>query len=672
MISAANQPSFELSIAAGGLGMRVLAFSGEEALNRPYSFDLHLVSEQASVSLEQYLHGPAYFTFAGRGVHGVIGAIAQGDSGPRFTHYHISLTPRLARLAHRTNQRIFQGLDVPQIIRRVLEEHGILGDSYRFNLSGIYAPREYCVQYAESDLHFIQRLCEEEGLSYHFEHSPERHVMVFGDDHSAFAHCGPARLQTEAGLVPDGPAIQRLSVRLATRATQVTLRDHDFRKPRLELEQRQGSAQLPALEDYHYPGGFTHAARGRERVRRALESQRGDACLAMGESDMARLAAGHAISLGGHSREAWNSDWLLTQVSHEGNQPQVLEAWCPNDAATAGGGLERGYRNGFTAIPARTPFRPRPCHPKPRLGGSQRAVITGPVAQEVYCDAYGRVKVQFYWDREGPADGTSSAWLRVASRWAGDGYGAIVLPRVGMEVLVSFLDGDPDHPVVTGCLYHGEHPTPYALPAGKSRSVFKTRTQPDGGGFNELRIEDRKGREQVFVHVHRDWRQRVGHDHKVHVGHQRLDTVEGNSHVHHNAEEHLTVGQHRAVEVRGNDHLTVTGTQRLSIGDRQVTEAGTQIDLASGQTIVFAAGAEITLKAGAGWLKIAASGIDLNGPVITFEEGGIAASGAGLPGLGRPDEPAPAGFASTGGAGLIPGCGKLQGGGCSREDCPCL
>ena len=213
--------------------------------------------------------------------------------------------------------------------------------------------------------------------------------------------------------------------------------------------------------------------------------------------------------------------------------------------------------------------------------GSQTAVVTGPAGEEIHCDEYGRVRVQFHWDREGQADDKTSCWLRVSSSWAGDRYGGIAIPRVGMEVLVTFLEGDPDQPLVTGCLYHKEHQVPYDLPANKTRTVFKTLSSPGGGGYNELRIEDRKGAEQIYLHAQRDWDENIEHDQKIRVGHERHDTVEANSYSELKAEEHLIVAGDRKVEIKPDDHLTVGQTQHIKLGTAHLT--GREIHLKAGQ-----------------------------------------------------------------------------------------
>jgi type VI secretion system secreted protein VgrG len=479
---------------------------------------------------------------------------------------------------------------VPQIIAQMLEEHGIQADAYRFRLGPVVCPpREYCVQYDETDLHFIQRLCEEEGIHYHFQHGASGHVLVFGDDQTIFPRLAATAYQQDSGLVADQPVIKRFGLRLETRTSRVTRRDYDFEKPRLTMEAAFHSDFQPDLEDYDYPGRFTERTRGKHLSQRALERHRHDYELAEGESDQPKLVSGHFLPLTEHPRSDWNQLWLLNEVLHEGKQPQVLEESVTSHVGS-GDGFVQGYRNHFSATPWDSPFRPALCHPKPKVLGSQTAVVTGPAGEEIHCDEYGRVKVQFHWDREAQADDKTSCWLRVSSSWAGDRYGGIAIPRVGMEVLVTFLEGDPDQPLVTGCLYHKEHQVPYDLPANKTRTVFKTLSSPGGGGYNELRIEDRKGAEQIYLHAQRDWDENIEHDQKIRVGNERHDTVEANSYSEFKGEEHRTTNADRKTEVRASDHLTVGNTQHLKIGAGQFIEAGNEIHYYAGSKVVIDAG----------------------------------------------------------------------------------
>jgi type VI secretion system secreted protein VgrG len=696
MFAPANQKHFSLHIEGIKHDLQVLKFSGREAISQPYRFELELVSERPDLDLESLLQQSAFLAFAGDGIgiHGQIYRAAQGESGKRLTRYQLIIVPRLAYLAQRTNQRIFQHLSVPQIIAQVLEEHGILaGDSHRFDLGPvIYPERDYCVQYDETDLHFIQRLCEEEGIHYHFRHSETGHMLVFGDDQTVFPTLAPVAYQQDSGLVADEPVIKRFGVRVETRTGRVTRRDYDFEKPRLTMEAAVSSDAQPDLEDYDYPGRFIDRERGKHLARRALERHRHDFELAEGDSDQPLLGSGHFLPLTAHPRGDWNQLWLLSEVAHEGKQPQVLEEsvtdYSPDGMQDPAGYTDftQGYRNHFTATPWAVPFRPALDQSKPRILGSQSAVVTGPPGKEIHCDEYGRVKVQFFWDREGKADEHTSCWLRVSSSWAGDRYGAIAIPRVGMEVLVTFLEGDPDQPLITGCLYHKENAVPYDLPANKTRSVFKTLSSPGGDGYNELRIEDRKGAEQIYIHAQRDWDENIEHDQKIRVGHERHDIVEANSYSEFLAEEHRTTHADRRSEVKANDHLTVGNNQHVKIGTGQFVEAGNEIHLSSGLKVVLEAGSELTFKAAGSFVKLDGSGITMVGPVIRMNSGGSPGKGTGaapiLPGKVKAADADEAGAvlehrfrqARFSHAPLIELCQKPKGGTplqCPLDDCPC-
>ncbi|HBX53931.1 type VI secretion system tip protein TssI/VgrG [Pseudomonas sp. UBA2684] len=639
MFNPANETHFSLTIEGLDHDLQVLEFSGREAISQPYRFELELVSQRPDVDLQSLLHQRAFLAFSpdGLGIHGLIYRVAQGESGKRLTRYTLSIVPQLSYLTHRTNQRIFQHLTVPQIVAQVLEEHGIALGGYQFQLGPtVYPKRDYCVQYDESDLHFIQRLCEEEGIHYHFQHSEQGHVLVFGDDQSAFGKLGqPTAYLQDNGMTAAEPVIKRFAVRLETRTSRTTRRDYDFEQPRLLMEaafeeDRGPEAKpLPDLEDYDYPGRFVDRARGKHLSQRHLERHRADYRLAEGHGDQPKLLSGHFLELSDHPCQDCNDLWLLHEVIHQGKQPQVLEESVSSHTA-ASDGFQQGYRNHFTATPWTVPFRPPLAHPKPRVLGSQTAVVTGPAGEEIHCDEYGRIKVQFHWDRHGQTDDKTSCWLRVSSNWAGDRYGGIAIPRIGMEVLVTFLEGDPDQPLVSGCLYHAEHVVPYDLPANKTRTVFKTLSTPGGGGYNELRIEDRKGAEQIFIHAQRDWDENIEHDQKIRVGHERHDTVEANSYTELKAEEHLTVIADRKVEVKPDDHLTVGQNQHIKLGTAQLSKAGREIHLKAGQKMVIEAGSELTLNAGGSFIKLDGGGITISGPLAKINAGGAPGKGSGI------------------------------------------
>ena len=477
---------FTLKLPTVDHDFKVLSFKGCEHISRPYEINIELVSENPDLALSRFLHQPAFLAFNAEnlGIHGHIHSIGRSTCGKRFTHYHLTLVPQLAYLQHRFNQRIFQHKSVPDIIARVLEEHQILAGDYRFALGPtVYPAREYCTQFDESDLNFIQRLCAAEGIHYHFEHSEKGHVLVFGDDQTSFTKLPPDLFKADVGMVPGQSTIQQFSVRLEARTSRVSRRDYDFKQPHLRMESAywgdhpDAGKGEPELEDYRYPGHFNDGKRGALLAERALQRHRSDYQLASGSSDVAQLRSGHFLDLKQHPSAENNMLWLLTRVMHHGGQPQVLEEFAASHPAPQQG-FTQGYRNTFEATPWRVHFRPPMTHQVPRVQGSQSAVVTGPAGEEIHCDEHGRVKVQFHWDRDGKADDKSSCWIRVASSWAGNAFGSVVIPRVGMEVVVSFWEGCPDKPYISGCVSNVATKAPCSLPAHKTQSVFKTLSYP--------------------------------------------------------------------------------------------------------------------------------------------------------------------------------------------------
>lgn len=613
MFAPANQPRFTLTLEGARDELKVLEFTGKEAISQPYRFELELVCERPDLDLESLLHGQAFLSFDARGggIHGQIDQVGQGDSGKRLTRYHVSLVPRLAYLGHRINQRIFQHQTVPQIVARVLKDHSILRDAFEFRLGSDYPVREYCVQYTESDLAFIQRLCAEVGIHYHFQHSPQGHLLVFGDDQTVFARLPePTVYRPGSGMSAGAPAVQRFNVRVQTRTSVVTRRDYNFEKPHLQLHSRVDSEQRPVLEDYHFPANFTDRETGKHLAQRALERHIADYRQAEGISDESALISGHFLKLTEHPRQDWNDLWLLTAVEHHGRQPQVLE-----ESVTSDGDGFQGYRNTFLATPWDVFFRPALGPDKPRMLGYQPAVVTGPKDSEIHCDEYGRVKVQLAWDRDGELNEHSSCWLRVATNWAHDRYGSVLIPRVGMEVLVGFIDADADKPLVMGCLPNAATPVPLDLPADKTRSIFRSQSSPGGAGYNELRIEDRKGAEEIYLRAQRNWTQHVLHDQQVQVDNQRSIVVTGTARHELKADEQRITHGHRQTEVRQDDHLSVSGERHIRVGS-QTLSASAQFHVSAGQQVVIDGGANATIQAGGQWINIGPGGIFSSVPIV--------------------------------------------------------
>ena len=628
MFSAVKPVIFTLDIQGFPRDLQVLEFRAREALNQPYEVNLELVGERRDLDIKSLHHRSAFLRFGadGSGIHGQVYTVAEGDSGKRLTRYQMTLVPHLTYLSHCHNQRIFQNLSVPQIIAKVLKDQGMQADTWRFQLNAEYRPRLYCVQY-ETDMHFLQRLCEEEGLHFHFQHSAEGHVLVFGDDQTSFSKPERSTAYRQAsGMVAHAPVIDQFKLQLNTRPTHVSRRDYNFEKPRVQLDSESENPLLPHLEDYAFPGQFIHRDRGQQLTHQALERHCADYQVANGRSDQSALRSGHFVEMTEHPCPERNGLWLLTQVEHVGLQPQVLEEQTSD--VTAQDDFSQGYRNHFVATPWDVIFRPALEHPKPHMKGNQHAVVTGPPGEEIYCDQYGRVKVQLLWDRDGQQNEQSSCWLRVATGWAHDRYGSVQIPRVGMEVQVGFTDGDPDKPYVLCCLPNASTPVPLDLPAEQTRSIFRSHSCPGGGGYNELRIEDRKGAEEIALRAQRDFVQHVLNDERIQVDNQRNVVVGGiSSHDLRGEERHLTHGN-RLTELKQDDHLLVLGDQHVRVANQRLS-ATQQLHFSAVQQVAISGGTYLALMGGGQWLTLGPEGIFSSVPILV----------GGAPPVSLPAEP---------------------------------
>ena len=426
--------------------------------------------------------------------------------------------------------------------------------------------------------------------------------------------------------------INAFSVRLATRTGKVSRQTYDFEQPGIDMR---ASAKLTDgrvdLEDYRYPAPFNDRQIGTRQAQTVLERHRSDYQLASGKSNQPTLRSGHLLTLAEHPREDWNAQWLLVSVTHEGKQPQVLEEY--SDRAAQPGEFTQGYQNHFEAIPGLVPFRPALKHPKPRILGSQHAIVSGPPGEEIHCDAYGRVKVKFYWDREGVQNEHASCWLRVATGWAHEQYGTAMIPRVGMEVVVGYFEADPDQPYVQACLPNANTRVPLDLPAQKTQTLLKTHSSPGGGGYNELRIEDQKGQEEISIRAQRNWNEHVLNDQSIQVDNQRSVLVTGlSSHELQGEEHHLTLGP-RKTQVLADDSLTVVGNQHISAASHLVS-AAMEVHLAAGNHMIIDATLSTTIKAGGHWISITPAGIFTSVPILL---GGVPMPGMpAVPGLPAP------------------------------------
>jgi type VI secretion system secreted protein VgrG len=542
--------------------LHVVRFSGSEALSRLFQFEVDLACDDPNVELAAAIGQPALLTMQigeeARHVHGMVMSLERTGQGKKAFYYRALVVPALWKADQNRNIRIFQELDAAAIIEQVL---GGTGAGYRMALSGSYPERTYCVQYRESDWAFVLRLMEEEGMFAYFEHGEGSHVLVVGDGAAA---CGAIPGQSvvpfrpPAGGLAHGEHVHAFGYREAVTAGKATLDDYDFEKPTLDLASASAGPGDAAIEHYDYPGNYVAPRDGAQRSKARLEQLQISGRAGGGRSGCVRMVTGHTFSLDEHPSEDANRGYLLIGVEHTGRQPDSIEG--------DGGEAMENYANVFTCVPDDAPFRGARTTRKPTINGIQTAIVVGPAGEEIHTDEHGRVKVQFHWDRLGKKDENSSCWIRVAQAWAGGGWGALYIPRIGHEVVVSFLEGDPDRPLVTGSVYHGTNVPPYQLPEEKTKSTLKSQSSLGGGGFNEIRFEDRAGSEEIYLHGQKDWtigiendkNQTIGHNETLAVGASREKTIQ--------IDETETIGGNKTIAVSGQHNETITLAETIHVG----------------------------------------------------------------------------------------------------------
>ncbi|KEF32995.1 VgrG protein [Marinobacter nitratireducens] len=607
----------------------VVGFALTEGLSDLFQGRLELASTDPDIQAADVLEQPVDLVVWQDGAPlrrftGVVNEFARGDTGHRRTRYELVIQPPLWRLGLMHNSRIFQTQSTDAILRTLLEERGIVDTV--FDLKRPPEEREYCVQHRESDLDFINRLAAEEGWHYRYQHGSvdgaTQPGLIVADHHGDAPRLDNVAYNAKAGGSTKQPCVFRFSYQERVRAASVAMKDYTFKNPAYALMHEQASGNLNQRDDYQhydYPGRFKADASGQPFTQTRLDALRNNASTANGESNRPDFTAGAKIALTDHDSDALNREWLLTAITHTGKQPQALEE--------EGGSDPTSYHNEFSAIPADKTWRPI-CEHRPLMDGPQIALVTGPDGEEIHCDQYGRVKVRFPWDRYSNNDEHSSAWLRVSQGWAGGQYGFMALPRIGHEVIVSFLDGDPDQPIITGRTYHATNTPPYSLPEHKTRTTLKTQTHK-GEGSNELRFEDEADQEQIYVHAQKDLDLLTEHnrteviknDSHLAVENDRFAHTKGNSH-------HTVDGEKR--EQTGKDHsFNVSGTLHLKAGTAWLSDSGTELHIKAGQKAVIEAGAEITLKAGGSFVKIDPSGVAMGGASIKMNAGGAKGKGSG-------------------------------------------
>lgn len=565
LLSQGSTSSFQFEIPATRYLLSVAGFTVDERISHPY--DIHLtLATQNNVALDEVIDKEAVLSVDHQGgtryFHGVVREFTSLGTDGGYDLYHAHIVPALWFLSLEQDCRVFQFKNVQDIVAEILEESNITSDRYRFALSREDRLRKFCVQYRETDLNFVSRLLEEEGIFYFFEHYEDKHVIVFSDTNSGYLYMPGKRqipFNTNDGMVPGKESVFDFIYSRRVRPGKVSQRDYYYKHTNLDLTtQRQGKASAQR-EVYDFPGNYFNEERGTYLANVRLERLLVLGETAEGQSSCPRMMPGHEWELSGHD---YAGKYLPVAVIHHGAQPQVL-------GEHAGDGGFR-YDNEFIAVPATVTVRPQIVADRPVIVGLQTAVVTGSSGEEIHADpdGYLRVKVQFPWDRRGQKDGRTSCWVRVGQPWGGGGWGTQFLPRVGDEVLVTFLEGDPDRPMVIGSAYNSENQPPYALPASKTQSGIRTRSYPNGGtdNFHELRFEDKKGSEEIYLQSEKDWNilvkndkgQTVGRDESLTVGNNRSKTV--------GVDQSESVGVNKSIQVGANHNESIGANMTLSVG----------------------------------------------------------------------------------------------------------
>jgi type VI secretion system secreted protein VgrG len=558
----------------------------EDGEGRLSVFELGVLSEDHNIKLEDLLGQSMTvdLDLAGRSkrhFHGIVNQLSFLGTVGRYAHYGIRLRPWLWFLTRTTDCRIFQNMSVPNIIKQVFRDLGF--SDFEDALSGKYEAWDYCVQYRETAFHFVSRLMEQEGIYYYFRHDAAKHTLVLADAYSSHAtvagyeqvHFYPPESSDDADL--DRFMDWRISQRV--QATAYMLDDYNFEAPKGNIKTNATASKKhrgPDYKMYDYPGSYVDTGVGNEYVKYRMEELTAGYETHSATGTARGLMAGCLFSLLDHPRGDQNKEYLVVSAAH------TLES-AGYETGEHGSG-ELSYWGGVEAIDAQVPYRSPRTTPKSVVQGPQTAVVVGPSGEEIWTDKYGRVKVQFHWDRYGEADENSSCWVRVAQVWAGKSWGVMHIPRIGQEVIVDFLEGDPDSPIITGRVYNADQMPPYGLPDNKTQSGIKSRSTKGGSGenFNEIRMEDKKGSEELYIHaekdenivVENDKTENVGHDETISIGNDRKEDVGHDETASIGNDESVTVGNNRSERVGNNETLAVGSNRSRSVGKNETVSVG--------------------------------------------------------------------------------------------------
>jgi len=676
------------------LGSNVLllqALSGYEGISRLFTYELDLLAhDNDSITFEDIVGQKVSITMRlpdgnPRYISGYVSRFTQGETDSRyFTHYHAQVVPWLWFLTRQADCRIFQNLAVSDIISQIFNPFAF--KDFRLALKNSYPQLEYCVQYRETSFNFVSRLMEEFGIFYYFDHTTQgKHTLVLADQSSNQPACpdSPISYGVQVGGLKDPSMIDAWNIGQDLRTGKYTVTDYNFITPSTSLLANDPTvvdlAASQGLELFDYPGLYTTKDQGDTVAKVRMQEEETSYMVASGTSNCRGMMSGFSFTLKNHERDDQNKNYVITEVRHSASAGDTYTA------AEMGG---ETYDNSFTCIPASVPYRPARITPKPFVQGPQPALVVGKTNEEIWVDKYGRVIVQFYWDRLGQKNENSSCWIRVSQPWAGGNWGAIWIPRIGQEVLVSFLEGDPDRPIITGRVYNADQMPPYALPDYQTRSTYMSRSSKGGGSsnYNELRFEDLKEHEQIFMNAEKDMDLRVENDSREFIGANRHLIVTTNQQELINTDKHLhvkgnhfekvegnmslQVGGNQMESVTGNKSLNVTGDQKESVtGNVSLSVTGNQNESVTGSVslsvtqgkmdsitmgyamsamsihlsaetgIVIECPLGITLSAGPNSIDIAPEGVFITGTPFAFINSGSSPASTEDPSAGSPDSP---------------------------------
>lgn len=549
----------------------ITSLSGTEYISGLFEYELELYSDNHQISPDKIVGKSATVTIQNehqRCFNGFISSFTFGEVGPHnYRRYRMTMVPWLWFLTRTQNCRIFQEKNTKQIVSEVFNSLGFT--DFDFKASG-GKTREYCVQYHESDFQFVSRLLEEDGIAYYFQHADDKHKLVLVDQLNSYEEVKETNLEYSKGNMPNTQIHQWEHIH-SFKKGHWTLNDYNFKEPKKDLKTstktKSTFANNSKFEHYEYASLYEYSA-GNDLVKIRLEAEETLRDLVEGASACSSFYAGGKFKLAKHDTAAERDNYILVSVRHH-----VTDA-----SFFAGQEGQPEYHNEFICIPAKIHFRPQPIHEKPLMKGPQSAIVVGPAGEEIYIDEHCRIKVQFYWDRQGKNDENSTCFIRVVQSWAGNQWGASFIPRIGHEVIVNFLDGDPDRPLVTGSVYNGWNKPVYS---SKTQSGIKSRSTKGGTAqnYNEFRFEDKKGGEQVYLHAEKDF--------DTHVENDQSLTVEANR--------NKMVGKNETYEVKENRNKTIGGNQTESIAKNMTFSVGKNISIDIGENHTESIGKNMTI-----------------------------------------------------------------------------